>query len=286
VTSHNDVGTLGESGTAGERDPSSVEPARPIPSGVGFAARGTGVRDAWIVAALVALFVLVVRASLAPMASWLVAQIPYAIDESIGGRLADVQRLTHGTIEDARTEKLRAVVAEVAARVRALAPSSPITASPRVTLLDTDDVNALALPGGEIFVLRGLVDDPAVDNDVLFGVLAHELAHAAGRHGIRGIVRRHLLRSVAVVLFGGLDAGTVALVGQGLSLGDLAYDRAMEEEADDVAGRALLAAGRPVEPLAKFLEKLETAGPTVALFQNHPAGRDRAAALRALAVTR
>jgi Zn-dependent protease with chaperone function len=133
-----------------------------------------------------------------------------------------------------------------------------------------------------MFVLEGLVAKNGVSDDVLRGVLAHEIAHASLRHGLRGIVRRNLLRSIAVVLFGGLDAGTVALVGGSLSLGDLAYDRAMEAEADDVAGRVLLALERPVEPLAAFLEELETAGPAVALFQNHPAGRDRAAALRAL----
>ncbi len=258
------------------------EPARPIPAGVGFASRRTGARDAWVVLALLAALVLAVRGLLAPLTGLLVARVPTSVDERVGATIAEVQRKTGTAIDDARAVHVRALVAEVEPRVRALTGGATL-GSLRVTVLASDAVNAFALPGGEIFVLEGLLAKEGATDDVLAGVLAHEIAHAALRHGIKGIVRRNVLRSAAVVLFGGLDPGTVALVGGGLSLGDLAYDRGMEAEADDVAGRALLAMGRPVEPLARFLEALETSGSAVALFQNHPAGRDRAAALRALA---
>jgi predicted Zn-dependent protease len=283
VTSGDDA-KLGE--TSGPREPDATgDAARPIPAGVGFTARRTGARDAWVVLALLAAFVLGVRALLTPMTHVLVARIPASFDERVGAAIAEVQRKTGAPIDDARAAHVRALVAEVDPRVRALTDGAAL-GSLRVTLLASDAVNAFALPGGEVFVLEGLLAKEGATDDVLAGVLAHEIAHASLRHGVKGIVRRNLLRSVAVVLFGGLDSGTVALVGGGLSLGDLAYDRAMEAEADEIAGRALLAMGRPVEPLARFLEELETAGPTVALFQNHPAGRDRAAALRALAAGR
>lgn len=259
-----------------------MEPARPIPPGVGFAARRTGGRDAWIVLALLVALVLAVRALLAPLTEALVARVPPSFDERVGAAIAEVQRKAGSALDGARAERVRALVVEVEPRVRALTGGAAL-GSLRATVLASDDVNAFALPGGEIFVFEGLLAKEGVSDDVLAGVLAHEIAHASLRHGIKGIVRRNVLRSAAVVLFGGLDAGTVALVGGGLSLGDLAYDRGMESEADAVAGRALLAMGRPVEPLAAFLEQLETAGPAVALFQNHPAGRDRAAALRSLA---
>lgn len=274
----NEPETLGESHETCEPDA-----ARPIPAGVGFAARAKGPRDTLVILALLAVLALLARASLGPLTQALVARVPVSVDEGVGAKIAEVQRATSTPIDDVRAVHLRDLVEVVAPRVREAVGAKAALGAPRVTLVDSGDVNAFALPGGEVFVLRGLLEAKGVTDDVLLGILAHELAHAALRHGVRGIVRRNLVRSAAVVLFGGLDAGTVALVGGGLSLGDLAYDRAMEDEADEVAGRVLIASGRPVEPLAAFLEGLDALGPTVALFTNHPAGRDRAARLRAQA---
>lgn len=274
----NEPETLGES-----REPREPDAALPIPAGVGFAARTNGLRDALVVAVLVVFVGLIARASLDPLTRELVTRIPASIDTEFGQKLADVQRATGTPIEDVRAVHLRDLASVVAPRVgEAAGVQTPLTGL-RVTLLDAGEVNAFALPGGEVFVLRGLLEAKGMSDDVLVGILAHELAHAALRHGVTGLVRRNVVRSAAVVLFGGLDAGTVALVGSGLSLGDLAYDRSMEDDADAVAGRVLRALGRPVEPLAAFLEQLDDLGPTVALFTNHPAGRDRAARLRAAA---
>lgn len=271
--------TLGES-----REMREPDAARPIPAGVGFGARRSGLRDAGVVLLLLVLVVLLARASLGPVTHALVARIPVSLDERIGSNVAAAQRATSTEVDDVRALHLRDLVAVVEPVVRARVPHAAPLGALRVTLLDSPEVNAFALPGGEVFVLRGLLEAPGMSDDVLVGILAHELAHASLRHGVTGIVRRNLVRSAAIVLFGGLDAGTVALVGGGLSLGDLAYDRAMEDEADAVAGRVLLALGRPVEPLAAFLEHLDELGATVALFTNHPPGRDRAARLRSLSI--
>ncbi len=279
--------TSDEGAKVGEsREDFEPDAARPLAPGVGFASRSTGARDAVIVLSFLAILVAGVWASLAPLTDALVARMPVSVDESLGEKLGDVQRATGHPIEDARTAHVRALVqTEVLPRVTLLAGASDLRiASPRITVLDDDAVNAFALPGGEIFVLRGLLDAPGMNDDVLIGVLAHELAHATRRHAMRGLVRHNVLRLLAVSLVGGLDAGTVAFVGQGLSLGDLAYDRAMESEADEVAGRVLLAAKRPTDPLAKFLEELDTMGPAVALVMNHPPGRERAERLRAMAL--
>jgi predicted Zn-dependent protease len=271
--------TLGESSETRESNA-----ARPIPAGVGFAAGSRGSRDALVIVALLVATAFVMRASLGPVTEALVARVPTSVDEEVGARLAAVQRATSTPIEDVRAMHLRDLVGVVEPHARAAVGAAAPLGALRVTLLDSSEVNAFALPGGQVFVLRGLLEAKGVTDDTLVGILAHEFAHAALRHGVRGIVRRNLVRTAAVVLVGGLDAGTVALVGGGLSLGDLAYDRAMEDEADEVAGRVLRAAGRPVEPLAAFLEGLDALGPTVAILTNHPAGRDRAARLRAQAI--
>lgn len=274
--------TSDERGTLGESDePSERDAAGPISPGAGFAASTRGPRDAVVIVALLAALLLLARAALGPLTDALVGRIPVGVDESVGSKLADFQRATSAPIDELRTVHVRDLLNLVEPRVRRAVGSEVAVGSFRVTVLDSNEVNAFALPGGEVFVLRGLLEAKHVTDDVLVGILAHELAHAALRHGVRGIVRRNLVRTAAAVLFGGLDTGTVAIVGGGLTLGDLAYDRAMEDEADGVAARVLLASGRPLEPLAVFLESLDAMGPTVALLANHPAGADRAARLRA-----
>lgn len=265
-------------------DPCEGDAALPVPPGTGFGARKSGVRDAWILLGILILLGALIRASIGPLTAWVVERLPRSLDAEVGRRLGDLQRATSSTLADGRATHLGEIVRDIEPRVgRLVARNDAFAERVRVTVLDSDDVNAFALPGGEVFVFRGLLEAKAMNDDVLVGIVAHELAHAALRHGVRGLVRRNLLALVASALVGGLDAGTVSLVGGALSLGDLAYDRSMEEEADAIAGKLLVELGRPVEPLAQFLEELDALGPAVALFTNHPAGAARAASLRSLA---
>jgi predicted Zn-dependent protease len=281
VTS-NDGEKLGENGAQFEHDA-----ARPLAPGVGFTSQRAGARDGLIVLGFLALVAAGLFASLRPLTGFLVNRIPVAVDASLGEKLGALQRASGHVIEDARTAHVRELVQrDVLPYLGAVSDSSDAPLGlPRITVLDDAAVNAFALPGGEIFVLRGLLDAPAMNDDALVGVLAHEVAHALRRHAMRGLVRQNLLQLAAATLVGGLDAGTVTLVGGGLTLGDLAYDRSMEAEADEVAGLVLLAGHRPTEPLAKFLEEIDTMAAVPALVLNHPPGHERAARLRAMSAS-
>ena len=132
------------------------------------------------------------------------------------------------------------------------------------TLLDTPDVNAFALPGGYVYVTRGLL---ALVNDEaeLAGVLGHEIGHIAARHtalrydqamlGQLGALGATIL---GAVLFGeegarlGADLGTLAATAyvQG-------YSRQQEFEADQLGIRYLVRAGYDARAMASFLDSLE-----------------------------
>ena len=260
------------------------EPARPLEKSVGFNAKRAGNREVLGVLAIIVAAILALYSRVGPVTSVVIRLIPFSADEAVGAKLAAFQRSTSRVADDARTAHVRELVATATTAIGHASPDRALTKAPVVTVLDDAGVNAFALPGGEIFILRGLLDAPEMNDDVLLGVLSHELAHAAFRHGLRSLIRRNLLRTGAAMMFGGIDGGTGALLGEGLTLGDLAYDRAMESEADKLAGEVLLALHRPVEPLANFLEKLDNAASLPALVMNHPPGRERASSLRAQAV--
>ncbi|GAA0582043.1 hypothetical protein GCM10009416_20590 [Craurococcus roseus] len=150
----------------------------------------------------------------------------------------------------------------------------------RVRVLDDPAVNALAAPGGEVIVFRGLLDR-AGSAEELAGVLAHELAHVKHRHGLRGVARVAGLFVLTGALTGGSDAVAAAAVLVGLS-----YSREFEREADADGARMLRATGIGAEGLQAFFARLERDGPGASgslwdYVSTHPADADRIAALRA-----
>lgn len=105
-------------------------------------------------------------------------------------------------------------------------------------VINLDVVNAFCLPGGSIFVFRGLLDK--IDSaDELAGVLAHEMGHAVARHGTKDMSKGLLYQSIVAVSAGMLSenhqnvAAAVYIAGSiGVSLGMLKHSRDHEREAD------------------------------------------------------
>jgi len=156
------------------------------------------------------------------------------------------------------------------------------------TLIHDKGINAFALPGGPIFVNSGLLT--AAENEAqLAGVLAHEIAHVALRHGTNQASKANLLQLPAAV--GGviLGQGSVAAqagqigLGLGLNVLMLRYSRSAESQADALGARILAEAGyNPVE-MARFFEKLEAEGGSRApqFLSSHPNPGDRLRAVGA-----
>ena len=115
--------------------------------------------------------------------------------------------------------------------------------------------NALALPGGVIYVTDELVG-LAPDDDAVIGVLAHELGHIEQRHLMRRLFASAAVGAAAAVLFG--DVSTVLAALPALLI-DLDYSRAMEREADMYAVELLRSNGISTGSLATLFERMQEA---------------------------
>lgn len=158
-----------------------------------------------------------------------------------------------------------------------------------VKVLDSDDVNAFALPGGFLYVNRGLLE--AAENEAeVAGVLSHEVAHVAARHGIEQASKGEILNyaSIPLIFFGGYGG---YLIRQGLGLAVpltfLKFSRGAEKEADRLGAQYMWAAGYDPNALVTFFEKLQTKdkrkpGTISKLFSTHPLTGDRITEVRNL----
>jgi predicted Zn-dependent protease len=160
-----------------------------------------------------------------------------------------------------------------------------------IKVIDSDEVNAFALPGGFFYVNKGLV--LAADNEAeLAGVMAHEIAHVAARHALENQKKAELTQYailIPAIVFGG-GLGQLIYQGGGFAalLGFMKFSRGAEEEADKLGVQYMYAAGYDPTAMATMFEKLEAKnkkkpGFISKLFATHPAPPERRAASLALA---
>ncbi|MAL78453.1 MAG: peptidase M48 [Sneathiella sp.] len=157
----------------------------------------------------------------------------------------------------------------------------------RFTILNSPVVNAFALPGGYVYITRGLLALANNEAEVA-GVLAHEIGHVTARHGAERQSRATgigLLGALAGILTGSQAVGQI-----GQQLGGLyvaGYSRDQEYEADQLGVKYLGLAGYPREAMADFLKRMEaqtrymaaltgnSAGGSFDFFASHPQTADR-----------
>lgn len=160
-----------------------------------------------------------------------------------------------------------------------------------IKVIDSDEVNAFALPGGFFYVNKGLL--LAADNEAeLAGVMAHEIGHVAARHAVENQAKMQLLDIGAMagsILLGGWPGVIYQnTAGFGLLATFMKFTRGAEEEADRLGVQYMYAAGYDPNAMATMFEKLEAKnkkkpGTISKLFASHPAPPDRRAAALALA---
>lgn len=160
-----------------------------------------------------------------------------------------------------------------------------------IKVVDSDEVNAFALPGGFFYVNKGLV--LAADNEAeLAGVMAHEIAHVAARHAMENERKMEVMDygMLAGILLGGPIVSNILYNGgqffEGMAF--LKFSRGAEEEADRLGVQYMWAAGYDPGAMATMFEKLEAKnkkkpGSISKMFQDHPAPADRRASAIALA---
>lgn len=153
-----------------------------------------------------------------------------------------------------------------------------------IKVLDSDDVNAFALPGGFFYVNSGLI--LAADNEAeLAGVMAHEIAHVAACHVARENTRGQLMNLASIPLIfvgGGIGYAVRNAVGIGVPLGFLKFSRGFETEADYLGVEYLYKAGYDPQAFTAFFEKVQALekkkpGTLAKAFDTHPQTPDRLA---------
>jgi len=124
-----------------------------------------------------------------------------------------------------------------------------------VLVLESTLPNAVALPGGRIYLFKALLDE-AESVDEIAGVLAHEIGHVAHRDGLRKLIQAGGTSYLLGLLLGDVTGGG-AIVVVSRYLVDSAYSREAEVAADNFAGRTMTALGRPAHPMALLLKRIE-----------------------------
>jgi len=175
------------------------------------------------------------------------------------------------------------VIAEYVNRVgQNLVRNSDVKVPVTIKVLDAEEVNAMALPGGFFFVNSGLILKAETEAE-LAGVMAHEIAHIAARHGTRQATRGQVvnLASIPLIFMGGwtgygIRQATSVLV----PIGFLKFSRAFESEADLLGLQYLYKAGYDPTAFVDFFEKIQSAekkkpGTMSKVFASHPLTDDR-----------
>ena len=150
-------------------------------------------------------------------------------------------------------------------------------------VIEAEDLNAFALPGGYIFVNTGLIV-MAEEEDEFAGALAHEVAHVAARHMTRQATKSQIANMASIplsVLLGGW-AGVVARQGAGavIPMTFLSFSRHDESEADYLGLQYMYEAGYDPNGAINIFERLEAlsrrrSGKVSKLFSTHPMDADR-----------
>jgi predicted Zn-dependent protease len=153
-----------------------------------------------------------------------------------------------------------------------------------IKVLDSEEVNAFALPGGFFFVNSGLILKAETEAE-LAGVMGHEIAHVAARHGTRQATRGQLAQI-------GMIAASIAIpygwtgyairqgAGLAIPMGFLTFSRAQEREADHLGLQYMYKAGYDPIAFVDFFEKIESLekkkpGSISKIFATHPMTDDR-----------
>ena len=157
-------------------------------------------------------------------------------------------------------------------------------------IVDSPALNAFALPGGHVYVNRGLIERTG-DISELAGILAHEIGHVAARHGAENLQRQMRTRSMARVMYQIILNREPMLNQEALEVGSALWNaqnsRAAEQEADHLAVRYLVQSGvdpRGMLSLFSALWEEEQRVPTsasVSWFSTHPGTAARMEATRA-----
>jgi beta-barrel assembly-enhancing protease len=160
--------------------------------------------------------------------------------------------------------------------------NSDVEVSVTVKVIDSSHINAFTLPGGFLYINRGLLE--AAENEAeLAGAIAHEVAHIAARHGVEQATKRDMINwaSLPLIFFGGWGGFMVnQAAGLLIPLSYLKFSRGAEKEADRLAAQYMWKTGYDPQGLITFFERLQASekkdpGTLKKIYRTHPMSKDR-----------
>ena len=151
-----------------------------------------------------------------------------------------------------------------------------------IKVIDSEEVNAFALPGGFFYVNTGLIE-LAEDEAELAGVMAHEIAHVAARHGTRSATRAQLVQYATIPLLfigGWAGYGIQQAANFAIPMTMLKFSRAFEEDADFLGVQYMYKAGYDPASMVQFFERLKAQEKkkknfVARAFSSHPMTKSR-----------
>jgi predicted Zn-dependent protease len=151
-----------------------------------------------------------------------------------------------------------------------------------IKVIDSDEINAFALPGGFLYLNSGLIV-AAQDEAELAGVMAHEIAHVAARHATRQRTRSQMFNLASIPLIfvgGGVGLAVQQAVGLAIPLSMTKFSRSFEAEADYLGVEYLYEAGYDPQAFISFFERVQAQekqkpGLIAKAFSSHPQTTDR-----------
>jgi predicted Zn-dependent protease len=182
------------------------------------------------------------------------------------------------------------LVSSIGARLAAHAPGPKFNY--RFKVVNASDWNAFALPGGYVYVNRGLIEGVQTEGQ-LAGVIAHEIAHVAVRHPTSRASKAYAGQAGASLVLGALFGGSsentrnLASVVGGLGLQSLMLknSRSMETEADVLGAQIMARAGYNPNEMATFFERMRAKqgrdpSAVAQFFSDHPSPSNRVSRVR------
>ena len=190
-------------------------------------------------------------------------------EEKIGEWMLETMTFGHDSLISIQLDSITKVLLD-----DLLIHNSDLRSKVKVHLIQSDEINAFALPGDHIVVFSGILKEMESVNQYA-GVLSHELAHLQESHILKR-VSREIGLSIFISLITGSGNGGIQKVASELS--GLAFSRSEEKEADLVGADMMVKAGIDPKELGALMAKIEALSESNAQFEwlsSHPAGKNR-----------
>jgi predicted Zn-dependent protease len=141
-------------------------------------------------------------------------------------------------------------------------------------VLDMKEVNAVSLPGGPVYVFRGLLDLAGDDDDALACVIGHEIGHINGRHITKAITKQTEIGALLTLILSGQGGIVNDVANMGFQLLSFKFSREDENEADSRGISYAYRAGFDPAGMVRFFEKLQSlekkSGSSPEFLRDHP----------------